>query len=214
MGTVLHYIYDPLCGWCYAAEPLIEAAALAAPGNLAIRLHGGGLFEKTSLPISKRDYIRQADAHIGRLTGQVFGSAYLDGLLNDPDTVYASTPPIAAVLAAQSVRPDSGLSMLQAIQHGHYRSGVRVVEEAVLADLAAGIGLPREDFLREFASSTTHQAGGHIADTRALMQRVGAQGFPAFLLQSGDRWQLLPHAQHYGAPVEFVKLVERSCGLA
>ena len=116
------------------------------------------------------------------MPGQIFGSAYLDGLLNDPDTVYDSMPPIAAVLAAQAVRPDSGLSMLRAIQHGHYRSGVRVVEVAVLTDLAARIGLPREDFLREFASSTAHQAGGHIADTRALMQRVGAQGFPTFLL--------------------------------
>ena len=75
METVLHYIYDPLCGWCYAAEPLIEAVALAAPGNLAIRLHGGGLLEKTHLPISKRAYIRQADAHIGRLCPDRYSAA-------------------------------------------------------------------------------------------------------------------------------------------
>ena len=24
--STLHYIYDPMCGWCYGAEPLIEAA--------------------------------------------------------------------------------------------------------------------------------------------------------------------------------------------
>ncbi|MEG1327174.1 MAG: DsbA family protein, partial [Janthinobacterium sp.] len=22
----LHYIFDPLCGWCYGAAPLVEAA--------------------------------------------------------------------------------------------------------------------------------------------------------------------------------------------
>lgn len=213
MSFTLHYIYDPLCGWCYAAEPLIEAAARAAPGGLTIRLHGGGLFEKTHLPPSKRAFIRQADAYIAHLSGQTFGSAYLDGLLNDPDTLYDSLPPIAAVLAAQALRPDSGLAMLRAIQHGHYRSGMRVVEESVLADLAADIGLERDDFLREYADSL-HQAGEHIAGTRMLMRHAGAQGFPAFLLQSGERWQLLPHAQHYGAPAEFVKLVERSCSPA
>ena len=25
MEKVLHYLYDPLCGWCYAAEALAEA---------------------------------------------------------------------------------------------------------------------------------------------------------------------------------------------
>lgn len=37
----LHYIFDPLCGWCYAAAPLVEAAE-ELPG-LAIELHAGGM---------------------------------------------------------------------------------------------------------------------------------------------------------------------------
>jgi putative protein-disulfide isomerase len=24
--TTLHYIFDPLCGWCYGAAPLVAAA--------------------------------------------------------------------------------------------------------------------------------------------------------------------------------------------
>lgn len=24
--ATLHYIFDPLCGWCYGAAPLVEAA--------------------------------------------------------------------------------------------------------------------------------------------------------------------------------------------
>lgn len=24
--TTLHYIFDPLCGWCYGAAPLVKAA--------------------------------------------------------------------------------------------------------------------------------------------------------------------------------------------
>ncbi len=28
-SPILHYVYDPLCGWCYAAEPLVRAAAKA-----------------------------------------------------------------------------------------------------------------------------------------------------------------------------------------
>ncbi len=25
-SPILHYIYDPLCGWCYGAAPLVQAA--------------------------------------------------------------------------------------------------------------------------------------------------------------------------------------------
>ena len=59
---VLHYIYDPLCGWCYAAGPLIEAAANA---GVLISLHGGGLFgSPTRVDTAKRNYMRQSDGHI------------------------------------------------------------------------------------------------------------------------------------------------------
>ncbi|WP_375381790.1 hypothetical protein [uncultured Sphingomonas sp.] len=37
---ILHYVYDPLCGWCYAAEPLVRAAVTA---RIPVVLHGGGL---------------------------------------------------------------------------------------------------------------------------------------------------------------------------
>jgi len=40
MVATLHYFHDPLCGWCYAAAPLVTAAA-AVPG-VALKLHGGG----------------------------------------------------------------------------------------------------------------------------------------------------------------------------
>ena len=37
MNPVLHYIYDPLCGWCYGAEPLVWAASKV--DGLALSLH-------------------------------------------------------------------------------------------------------------------------------------------------------------------------------
>ena len=38
---VLHYIFDPLCGWCYAAAPLVKAAR-SVPG-VTLQWHGGGM---------------------------------------------------------------------------------------------------------------------------------------------------------------------------
>ena len=81
-NTILHYVYDPLCGWCYAAEPLVKAAADAC---VPIVLHGGGLWDPgVHAPEAKRRSMRETDARIARLTGQLFGEAYLEGLLVDP----------------------------------------------------------------------------------------------------------------------------------
>ena len=37
-SPILHYIYDPLCGWCYGAR-----AGRRARAGLAIAIHGGGM---------------------------------------------------------------------------------------------------------------------------------------------------------------------------
>lgn len=210
MASVLHYIYDPLCGWCYAAEGLVDAVTQGASERVRIQLNGGGLFNAMRLPATKRAYIREADAHIGRLTGQSFGAPYLDGLLADPETVYDSQPPITAILAAQAVKPGIELTMLKAIQHAHYRDGRRIVEPQILVDVAESIGLARPAFTQAFEDMTGEQTASHLADTRKLMHHVGAHGFPSFVLQTGDRFEPLRHDVHYGKPEGFAALVLNS----
>jgi putative protein-disulfide isomerase len=140
MNAVLHYIYDPLCGWCYGAEPLVWAASKV--DGLTLRLHAGGLWpQPTRLPDHMRRYIQQADARVGQMSGQPYGEPYLNGLLFDPELVLESRPVIAAVLAAQSLDPSKALPMLRAIQHAHYERGQHVVREATLREIAVELGL-------------------------------------------------------------------------
>ena len=92
MSATLHYIYDPLCGWCYGAEPILWSAAKAS--GVELELHGGALWpEPTQLPEPTRLYIRQADQRIAQMSGQRFGPDYHNGLLLDPTMVLESTPP-------------------------------------------------------------------------------------------------------------------------
>lgn len=200
---VLHYIHDPLCGWCYAAAPLAEAAAEA---GVEVALHGGGLWDRPqSYPPGMEPRIRGMEDGIARTTGQPYGEAYRNGLLGDPATVLHSRPPISAVLAAERVRPGSGLAMLHAVQAAHFVDGRRIVEPAVLASLAADLGLDAAAFAEASAAA---DVGGHIAETRALMRRVGADGFPTFVLQTAGASAPLPHAAFYGRPGDFVWRLE------
>ncbi|MBF3187020.1 DsbA family protein, partial [Pseudomonas aeruginosa] len=100
----LHYLYDPLCGWCYGASPLLAAACEVT--GLDVRLHGGGMMtDANRQPVGAglRHYVMPHDLRIAQLTGQPFGKDYFDGLLRDTSAVFDSAPPTAAVLAAEAL---------------------------------------------------------------------------------------------------------------
>jgi len=210
MTATLHYVYDPLCGWCYGAEPLVLAAQ-GIPG-LVLEMHAGGLWpQATRLPEATRRYIQQADARIAAMSGQPFGSAYLEGLLLDSTMVLDSRPTIAAVLAAAALDPSKALPMLQGIQHAHYEQGRRVVETDVLLDIAAACGLERSAFAEALDQAPVD---AHIEATRELMAQVGAQGFPAFALDIEARRVGVPHQRFASDPAAFAAWLEQQAHAA
>ncbi|WP_257386190.1 DsbA family protein [Tahibacter caeni] len=182
----LHYIYDPLCGWCYAAAPLIHAAADIA--GLAIELHAGGLLvgeHRRAITPQWRDYVLPHDRRIAELTGQPFGAAYTDGLLCDTAYVLDSEPPISAVLAARVLAGGAGragLALLERLQRAHYVEGLRIADPVVLTELAVELGYAATAFADACRQMAGAIAQAHIAASRRLLQRVGGQGFPTVAL--------------------------------
>lgn len=184
--TTLHYIFDPLCGWCYAAAPLVAAARKVR--GLTIALHSGGMMtgaNRRSITPQWRDYVMPHDRRIAQLSGQPFGGGYFDGLLNDSSAVMDSAPPTTAVLAAEQVATH-GLDMLHRLQHAHYVEGLRIADSDVLASLAGDIGLDASAFDKAFAELGGTATEAHFAASRALLAKVGGQGFPTFALQHAD----------------------------
>ena len=211
--AVLHYLYDPLCGWCYGAEPLVRAAR--GVDGLEVRLRAGGLWpQPTSLPDEMRRYIREADARVAQMSGQPYGSAYLDGLLLDPGLVLHSAPTIAAVLAADALESGRGFDMLHGIQHAHSEDGRHVVRHDVLCDIAERLGFERKAFEAAVAAAPVD---AHVADTRRMMSAVGARGFPTFVLDVEGRRFVVPHHRFGGSPEAFADWlrgeIDRSLGL-
>ncbi|HKR77975.1 MAG TPA: DsbA family protein [Rhodanobacter sp.] len=206
--ATLHYIHDPLCGWCYAAQPLVGAALAQLGGRLALRLHSGGLFgEPRHVDAALAQHIVHSDERIAQLSGQPFGEAYKQGLLADDGTVLYSLPPIAAVLAAESMDAAKAYPMLVAIQNAHYQRGLRVAEPAVLAELAEETGLDGVRFALAFAAADGHAVFEHVQAGRRLLDEVGGQGFPTLMLETGGRRTLLPHHHCYGRPDAFVQML-------
>lgn len=199
-SATLHYIYDPLCGWCYGAAPLVQAARAMLP----VRAHGGGMMagdNRQRVTPALRDYVMPHDRRIAQLTGQPFGEAYFEGLLRDTSAVFDSAPPIAAMLAADQL-DGRGLDMIARLQTAHYVEGRRVPDAAVLVEMAGTLGLEADAFAQALEKLQGERLRSHIAATRQLMARVGARGFPSFVLERDGQFAPFDAAAYYGRPHE------------
>jgi len=199
--TTLHYIYDPLCGWCYGAAPLVKAAREV----INVRPHGGGMMtgaRRQAVTPQLRDFVKPHDARIAQLSGQRFGEGYRDGLLRDTNAVFDSEPPTAAMLAAEAIA-GRGLDVLAQLQIAHYVEGHRIAERAVLIEVSATLGLDPDRFAEALDRLSGEAVQAHINETRAFMAQVGAQGFPTFVLETREGLQIVDFAAYLGRPHDF-----------
>jgi len=195
---ILHYIYDPLCGWCYGAKPLVQAAQQVLP----VVAHAGGMMSganRQQVSPQLRDYVMPHGRRIAEYTGQPFGEAYFEGLLRDHSAVFDSTPPIAAVMAAESI-DGRGLQMLGRLQTAHYVEGRRIADESVLFELARELGYIEDTFAAAFKSVDTT---AHVKASRELLAQLGGQGFPTLALERDGQFTLIDISPWLGKPQAF-----------
>jgi putative protein-disulfide isomerase len=204
MAATLHYIFDPLCGWCYAASPLVRATMHELSEVVALRLHPGLLFEDpVNLGASWRHHIVQADQHIHQLSGVRFGGAYFERIKHAEPLIFASSPPAAAVLAAEQLGASAGLDMLEAIQLAHYEAGLDVCDPQQLRSIAAQLSLPIEDFDLAL-NQQLKTLPVKTQSARSMLQASGGKGFPTFVLETDVRRVRIDHSQAYGQPITFI----------
>jgi len=199
MTTIrLHYIYDPLCGWCYGAAPLVRAAR----EMVEVRACAGGMMagaRRQTVTPQLREFVMEHDKQVAQLTGQRFGEPYFNGLLRDAGAVFDSEPPIAAILAAEQLG-GRGLDLLAQLQVAHFVDGRRIADRAVLIEIAQALGIDRDDFATAFDRQTGVSVQTHIHESRQFMEQLGADGFPTFALETAGTIRVMDIAGYLGHP--------------
>lgn len=191
----LHYIYDPLCGWCYGIAPFIQAAHKQ---GVTIALHGGGMItgsQRRPADDSMREMIRNHNQRITQLTGQPFTDAFYT-LLKNQEWVMDSVPPIAAILSAQA-QSGKGIDMLEACQKAYYQDGLPLNRDT-LRRLADKLGISN------IQSDNTEQ---HINESRQLFVHNPTGGFPTLLLEEDGAFQHIPNQAVLGAESLWERLI-------
>jgi putative protein-disulfide isomerase len=127
-------------------------------------------------------YVRHHWEQVEACTGQPFDYGFFErqGFVYDTEC--------RAAVAARSLAPEATLDYLAAVQHAFYAENRDVTREEVLTDVAAALGLSRDDFVVVYRAPEVAEATG--ADF-ALAQAIGIGGFPTVLLQNDKQLTVL-----------------------
>lgn len=190
MATPITYLFDPFCGWCYAAAPQIaRLRQVVAPG--AILGLPTGLFEGDGKPMTPefRDYAWSNDQRIAQMTGQPFSQAYYDDVLSNFSRPFDSGPATKAVAIAEMMRPNGALDMLAREQKARFVEGRDLTERDNLVALAVDLGLDGDEFAAAFDGPQGDAAKNvMIENGQGLMQQLRLHGVPALALLHGNHF--------------------------
>lgn len=187
----VHYFYDPMCGWCYGATPLVEV--LATHPDIELTMHAGGMIERRAMSESFKAMAQEHDAKIAAMTGQVFSEAYNARLRNESEITLDSYVTAHAITNTQQ-RYGQGIAMLKAVQQAHFYLGLDVSQPQVLAQVAQQLVQESDESSLFDASVDIKQ---HIAQSHGLMNQWQVQGFPTFIIEYRGKLQRLAHTRYY-----------------
>ena len=208
MSTIVTYLFDPLCGWCYGASPTVQR--LGGRDDIRLELAPAGLFSgrgARAMDATFAAYAWSNDERIQKLTGQRFTEAYRTQLLNKPGSRFDSTAATLALTAVATTAPEHELATLKVLQEARYVHAVDTSAVPAVAQLLRDAGLSAAAE-RLVAADTALVAANleRIRKAQALMQTFGAQGVPAMVVTDGRGSRLLRGDVLYGG---FASLVNQ-----
>lgn len=202
MTKTLHYLFDPLCGWCYGAMPALSA--LSEVPAVSIELLPTGLFSGQGARPMNAEFAAYAwsnDQRIERLTGQRFTELYRERVLGDRQRLFDSGPATVALTAVSLTAPDRELEALKAIQNARYVDGKDTTSLETLAGLLQGLGLEQAAAMVDKPDEDLLSANRARMDrAQALMREFGAHGVPTLVAESGAQRWVLNNADFYSNP--------------
>lgn len=178
------YLFDPLCGWCYAAAPALKF--LQAQEGVEVVLAPTGLFAGAGARPMDAQFAAYAwanDQRIQQLTGQPFTQAYRDQILGAANGRFDSGPATLALTAVAQTAPERELDALHALQHARYVDGRDTTDAGVIAEALRGLDLAQAAALALAPDAALRaRTTERVAHAQATLRTVGARGVPQLVV--------------------------------
>ncbi len=193
MNTTVTYLFDPLCGWCYGASPMIQK--LAQQSSLTLELAPTGLFAGVNGRIMDAEFAQYAwsnDLRIGKMTGQPFTEQYRTQVLGQAGSQLDSELATLALTAVSLTEPQREIETLKLLQEARYVHGLDITSPSVVEQLLRDMDLTAAaDKLASGSTELSLSNDARLQRAQRLMQTFGASGVPALIVTKGDNRRLL-----------------------
>lgn len=185
--TILYYIYDPMCSWCWGFRPVWAQTKAALSGQIRVVYVLGGLAPETETPMpsAMQEQLQQTWRRIQTHCGVAFNFDFWTR--NTPRR--STYPACKACLVAREY--DRELAMYERIQHFYYLEAGNPSLYENLYTLADEVGLPGQAFRQRIQSQAIEDA---FLQERMFAEQLGAEGYPSLVLARGDRQRLIAHS--------------------
>jgi putative protein-disulfide isomerase len=187
----LLYVFDALCGWCYAFGPTLAQVEAEFGDAFGYELLSGGLVtgERIGPYGPMAGYIKGALPQVQQAAGVTFGQGFV-AALDNPDFVSNSIPPAVALAWARPMLGDRLWAYAHALQQQLFVEGRSLALPDTYAPVNQAFGLDHSAFEAVFAQAMTAgprtpSAPSAQADFAAAAA-LGITGYPALVLRKPD----------------------------
>ena len=197
----LLYIMDPMCSWCWAFSPTIQAIEQQFP-TLDIQYVMGGLAtdSESTMPLEQQAVIQSIWHQIEAKTGTRFNYDFWTLCTPRRSTWRACR----AIIVAEQLQPGSASTMAQAIQHAYYLQAKNPSDSSTLTALAGSIGIDASTFSLQLDSENTHQ---QLKEHMMISQQLDVSGFPSLRIVIDQ--QAIRMSDGYCSSEEVIKRLEK-----
>lgn len=173
--TVLYYVHDPMCSWCWGFRPTWTEIQRRLPSDIEVRYVLGGLAADNDQPMAEdmREKLQGAWRNIQDKLGTPFNFEFWSRCQPRRSTY----PACRAVIAAEN--HGRGKDMLYALQRAYFLRALNPSDIETHLQLATELGLDAKRFEAELKSEQTQQELMRQID---LGESLNAHGFPSLIL--------------------------------
>jgi putative protein-disulfide isomerase len=184
------YIFDPLCGFCYAFEPEMKKLQAKYKDKFVFEIISGGMILGTEEgPIGKvAPHISYGYKDLEKMSDARFGSVFLNKIMKEGTYKMSSEMPSIAVEVFKSLQPDSAIAFASDVQTMLYFDGVSLNEAENYAVLATKYGLNAAEFVAKLKQPEWKTKTYAQFDAA---QKLGVQSFPTLILKQNGKTQAI-----------------------
>jgi len=177
----LVYVFDPMCGWCYAFGNVMEQFQQKHKNEFDFSVVTGGMVVgENQKPLSHmRDYIKGAIPRLEKMTGAKFGEKYLNEVLEQGTYISSSEKPSFAFVTFKKFQPENSIAFAHTIQKVFFVEGKSLNDDEIYKMLAQQYKLDASSFVKQLNSEEARDATFKEFE---LVKTWGISGFPAVVL--------------------------------